>query len=58
MPPEILDLITKELKRRFGENPSSPEAVQTMQQIMDDTDYRNKFITQAQEGTPGGILPD
>lgn len=58
MPPEILDLITKELKRRFGENPSSPEAVQAMQQIMDDTDYRNKFITQAQEGTPGGVLPD
>lgn len=57
MPPEILDLIRKELQRRFGDDESTPQAQETMRQIIDDPDFRNKFIDEAQHGTPGGWFP-
>tara|TARA_R110002110_G_scaffold104370_2_gene263232 strand:- start:498 stop:2522 length:2025 start_codon:yes stop_codon:yes gene_type:complete len=53
LPPELVSLVRKEMNRRYGEDMSSPEALDTMHRLTTDPEYLARFAQEAQEGTLG-----
>ena len=53
LPPELVSLVRKEMDRRYGEDMSSPEALDTMHRLTTDPEYLARFAQEAQEGTLG-----
>lgn len=51
LPPELVSLVRKEMNRRYGEDMSSPEALDTMHRLTTDPEYLARFAQEAQEGT-------
>jgi hypothetical protein len=51
LPPELVSLVRKEMNRRYGEDMSSPEALDTMHRLTTEPEYLARFAQEAQEGT-------